>query len=103
MGAASSLSLNPARLCNENAQGLALMLGNAALDWPYLRVCAADGMGRAEADGISDPTDGDIFYQNLGADRLDRAAIPVQGVRELAGESQPCGAGRRGRHRTVDA
>ena len=88
IGAASTIGLNPSRLCNEDSYGLAHHAWEYHdQDWQCLRACVADGMGGEAAGEIASQAAVNAFCQRPAPDRLERPDIQVQWTRELGWEA----------------
>ncbi len=88
IGAASTIGLNPSRLCNEDSYGL----DHHAWEyhdqpWQCLRACVADGMGGEAAGEIASQAAVNAFCQHMAPDRLERPDVQVQWTRELGWEA----------------
>ena len=88
IGAASTIGLNPARLCNEDSYGL----DHHAWEyhdqhWQCLRACVADGMGGEAAGEIASQAAVNTFCQHPAPARLERPDVQVQWTRELGWEA----------------
>ena len=88
IGAASTIGLNPSRLCNEDSYGL----DHHAWEyhdqhWQCLRACVADGMGGEAAGEIASQAAVNTFCQHPVPDRLERPDVHVQWTRELGWEA----------------
>ena len=88
IGAASTIGLNPSRLCNEDSYGL----DHHAWEyhdqhWQCLRACVADGMGGEAAGEIASQAAVNTFCQHPAPDRLERPDVQVQWTRELGWEA----------------
>ena len=88
IGAASTIGLNPSRLCNEDSYGLAHHAWEYHdQDWQCLRACVADGMGGEAAGEIASQAAVNAFCQRPAPDRLERTDVHVQWTRELGWEA----------------
>ena len=84
IGAASTVGLNPTRLCNEDSYGF------VHSHWEYheehmqsIRACVADGMGGEEAGEVASQTGVHAFCHHLPPPRIDQPDIQVAWTREL--------------------
>ncbi len=84
IGAASTVGLNPTRLCNEDSYGFVYDHREYhAEHMQSLRACVADGMGGEEAGEVASRAGVHAFCRHLPPPRLDQPDIQAAWTREL--------------------